>query len=158
MSELLAPSPADQHAEGHRPQPFDAAGESLVPLADKERQFDPAFEAAAWNEAPPLVPGALPPPTSESLADESATDGPGAVAAVAERLRQLGVEDYSLSPWGTSSGLYRFRCSAPWGAGGAYHRHFEAISASPADAAQRVLADIERWQSSQATSTASQIR
>lgn len=146
------------------PAPFDAAAEGLTPLAGPARQVDSQVAPAAWTE-PPRLPPLSPPPAAATPAEvaeaPAQTESPqneATVAAIVDRLRQLGVADYSLSPWGTSSGLYRFRCSAPWGAGGMYHRHFEAVSATPAEAAQRVLADVESWQASRTAQAPTQIR
>lgn len=70
------------------------------------------------------------------------------VATIVQRLSTRGVTDYSLSPWGSGGGFYRFQCSVPWGLDGRYAKQFESVSAEPADAAREVLAQVERWQAS----------
>jgi hypothetical protein len=160
-------APPEQLADG-APEPFEPSTEGLTPLAagptstpptHVDRQIAPV---AAWSEsAPPSVPSApelTGPGAESSVAANPVASGEATVAAVVERLKALGVADYSLSTWGTSSGLYRFRCAAPWGSNGMYHRHFEAVSANPGEAAQRVLEDVSAWQTRQANASATQIR
>lgn len=155
-------------AEEGAPELFDGSVEGLLPLAESERHRDQAVGPAGWNEPPRLAPRdvatRLPQPVEPievgetSVAVDGNPDNSASVSAVFGRLQELGVKDYSLSPWGTSSGLYRCRCSAPWGTRGSYHRHFEAVAGSAAEAAQQVLADVEQWYSSQTGQAASQIR
>lgn len=120
----------------------------LEPLSPRLFPSDqPIQPIAHWQEpAPELL--AEPLPGAEPLAESTA---PESVAGVVTRLRQLGIADYSLSPWGTSGEIYRFRCSAPWGSGGTFHRHFEAVAANPTEAALHVLSQVEAWQQSQAS-------
>ncbi len=162
VNEFWKPAAGEQLAEDPAPAPFDESATGLVPLA-QQRRVDAAVGPAAWNEPPQLAesPTTLPSPPAASegpVASIENRDAATEMSAIYQRLRQLGVEQFSLSPWGTTPGLYRFRCSAPWGSEGHYHRYFEAVSGNPVEAAQRVLVDVERWQTSQAGRTLPEIR
>lgn len=165
LAELLKPADESTLAEPGSPAPFDDSTPGLVQLTEG-RRLDAAVGPAAWNQPTPLEgaetpvspPALVPDQDSGAGAAGENVEAAAQMSAVYQRLRQLGVEQYGLSPWGTTPGLYRFRCSAPWGSEGAYHRYFEAVSADPLDAAQRVLDDVERWQTSQAGRTQAEIR
>jgi hypothetical protein len=164
IAEFLKPATGEQMSKGEPPAPFDESATGLVPLAESDRRVDSAVGPAGWNEPPqlaetrPTISSSPAEVEGHAVSEEDNLAAGGEMSAVYERLRQLGVEQYGLSPWGTTPGLYRFRCSAPWGSEGLYHRYFEAVSGNPVEAAQRVLADVERWQTSQAGRTTPEIR
>jgi hypothetical protein len=149
-------------AEIPPPAAFDPPGPGLAPLEGATRYVDSQVApAAGWSDPPPLSQPGTAASATISVGDPAAIDPTGAqgsVASAIEGLRSRGVADYSMSQWGTSSGLYRFRCSAPSGTGGMFQRHFEAVSADPAEAARRVLADVEAWQASHTGQAATQLR
>ena len=87
-------------------------------------------QAASWETGPP---------TPAAAEDHSP------VTMVVRALNDLGVTEYSLTPWGDRGQAYRFHCSAPWGHEGRYSRQFEAIAADPAQAAEKVLAEVKAW-------------
>lgn len=126
-------------------EPLEGLDPLLEPLSPRPFPSDQAIQPIAhWQDAPPdLV------PETQQPGEQAA--GPTSVPEVVQRLRQLGIADYSLAPWGTSGDIYRFRCAAPWGSEGAFHRHFEAVAANPADAALRVLSQVEAWQQTEAS-------
>jgi hypothetical protein len=156
-------SPQLQQLADGEPAPFDPSIEGLTPLAGASSQVDSQVApVAGWSDIASPADGSAPDldtvPVESVAGGDDLPVGEATVAAVVERLKVFGVEEYSLTTWGTSSGLYRFRCSTPWGAGGIYHRHFEAISADPGEAAQRVLADVSAWQATHTGPPATQIR
>jgi hypothetical protein len=50
-----------------------------------------------------------------------------------------------MTRWGADGTHYRFQCSVPWGEGGLYSQHFEAVAETPADAARQVLDQVNQW-------------
>ncbi|MGI9455298.1 MAG: hypothetical protein ACR2NU_01985 [Aeoliella sp.] len=105
------------------------AGGSLTP-------FPEAANSLAPLGAPPLVDARIEPANLE------VAETP--VAVIARRLEQLGVTEYSLTPWGPGGGFYRFECSAPWGSSGNFSQQFDAVASDPETAARQVLEQVEK--------------
>src|SRR5690606_15950614 len=105
LAELLQPAAGEQMAEGTPPALFDETAAGLVPLAEIERRVDDAVGPAGWHE-PPNVANSQPPlyapPAggAEKIDSAQNSEAAAAMSAVYERLRHLGIEQYSLSPWG----------------------------------------------------------
>lgn len=76
------------------------------------------------------------------------------VAAIEQRLRQLGASYYLLERWGHRRSLYRFQCRMPLKDDPNHYTQFQAIEDQPLRAMQDVLRRIEAWQST-ATASAS---
>ncbi|WP_442483507.1 hypothetical protein [Aeoliella sp. SH292] len=132
-SELISPdsetdTPLAEGEAGSAPAPFTALATPLQPPALLDQNVQPAGGALE-----PVVP---------PLAPES-TESP--VAAVVRALNERGVNDYSMTRWGADGTHYRFQCSVPWGEGGVYSQHFEAVAETPADAARQVLDQVNQW-------------
>lgn len=151
------------------PRPPAAVPQQPVLIAAAEtRGPDFAQQAVAVSPiAPSSTPAALSSPPS-SISPPQAIVEPAPVGpvprqddrlqAAAARLAQLGARDQELQPWGNDGRWYRFSCSATWVDAPNYSRHFEAVSADPAQAVEQVEAEIEAWRRTQlpATSLSSQ--
>jgi hypothetical protein len=105
----------------------------------------------ATNPSTPWTPGGLPEPTR--LPPDPTAPSPQEqdtrLPAQLEHLRQLGVRDQQLTPWGSGGELTRFSCSVPWANSPAYSRHFEAVAATPLAAVEQVTSEIDAWRGGQ---------
>ncbi len=144
VAEACMPDPAADQLPSEDPlaappAEFEMPAEPLVaaeppPLIDANVQ-----RTASWDDEEPTPPPATTNPPSPPR-DESS------VAVLVQQLNGLGVTEYSLTKWGNSGQAYRFHCSVPWGPGGHYARHFDAIADDPADAARQVLEQVQQSQ------------
>jgi hypothetical protein len=67
------------------------------------------------------------------------------VEPLLSQLKQLGVAEYTLEPWGADRKLFRFRCDMPVDAGRQSMEQFEAIAADPRASIERVVSDVSTW-------------
>lgn len=70
---------------------------------------------------------------------------PGLRDRVESRLRELGAVSYRLESWGPDAAFYHFCCRMPVGGSSTCTRHFEHVSARPADAMTAVVRQVEAW-------------
>ncbi len=69
------------------------------------------------------------------------------VEPLLERLRQLGVAEYTLEKWGSADQLYRFRCKMPLVAQNEeITRQFEAVADDPFASIEQVVGEVASWQ------------
>jgi hypothetical protein len=132
-SEIISPdaetdTPLAEGEGGTPPEPFTANATPLQAPVLLDQNVQPAG-GALEPIAPPLTP--------------DSTESP--VAAVVRALNERGVTDYAMTRWGADGTHYRFHCSVPWGEGGLYSQHFEAVAETPADAARQVLDQVNQW-------------
>jgi hypothetical protein len=66
------------------------------------------------------------------------------------RLRDWGVNEYRLEPWGTTR-MFRFSCEMPLAEGGVATQQFEAVAADAMASVAQVVADVESWRATQLT-------
>jgi hypothetical protein len=67
---------------------------------------------------------------------------------ITSELRELGAAYHRLETWEGETKVYRFQCAVSAeaeGGGEGQYRTFEATGTQPADAMQRVLADVRAW-------------
>lgn len=62
-----------------------------------------------------------------------------------ERLRELGANYYRLENWGDDGKFYRCSCSIAAAPHSRATRHFEAVEASPSDAIDGVIRQVQAW-------------
>ena len=122
-----------------------------------DRFFTAAREAVGWDasDAPPPVTATAATPTAASapqfvtLPEAAPAPSQPTLAQQMEpllvQLRQLGVAEYALEPWGQGGRLFRFHCEMPLAAGGAATEQFEAIAADPHASVEQVVADVSSW-------------
>ncbi len=67
------------------------------------------------------------------------------------KLRELGVAEYALEPWGGARQLYRFHCEMPLAGNAQFTEQFEAIAADPRESVAQVVADVASWHASRTT-------
>lgn len=96
--------------------------------------------ATMGNRAAPILGGFSRAPTNRLPLSASAF-----AAYIQGQLRELGVSQYVLEPWGGEGDAYRFWCKVPTGESVLVTRYFEAIDRDSAGAVVRVLAEIEAW-------------
>ncbi len=124
-----------------------AADTAMAPLTPAPPE---AFQADAQPlHAPPLVDSQVHPVGGQQL--QPVAPGPieadrSPVALVFDELKNRGISRCSLDPWGDNGEFFRFHCEAPVAGGSGFTRHFEAVSANPAEAAQEVLRQVSEWQ------------
>jgi hypothetical protein len=122
-----------------------------------DRFLAAAREAVGWDvsDAPPAtatvstpiantpdpqftaLPAPAPAPSQPTLAQQ--------MEPLLVQLRQLGVAEYALEPWGQGGRLFRFHCEMPLAADGAATEQFEAIAADPQASVEQVVADVSSW-------------
>ncbi len=135
-------TPLADHASINDLQPAPAGDSTTSPPADW--YADPSGELTPISVSPQV--------DSQVMQAGLSVEGPiagaplaSSVVAVVEQLEQLGVKEYSLSPWGEGGQFYRFKCFAPWGEGGVFSQQFEAVANDPTEAANEVLQKIAAW-------------
>lgn len=95
--------------------------------------------------APPLFAAAPParirsdPPTSGPVAD---------IAELTSQLTDLGAEGVLVAPWGAEGEFHRIQFSAPLAGAAGFRRQFDAIRATPREAATVALAELREWRAS----------
>jgi hypothetical protein len=150
------------------------------PLPDSAQRVVDRFvatakEAVGWKESSPTA--RIGSPASVSFDQEAAAFAaapspaastvqshmpqPAAAPTLAERveplltkLRELGVAEYALEPWGGEHRLFRFHCEMPLADGGQATEQFEAIAADPQASIEQVVADVAAWQASRGATLA----
>ncbi len=73
------------------------------------------------------------------------------VQPLLERLRSLGVSEYTLEKWGNAGQLYRFRCAMPLAQSDDITRQFEAVADSPLLSVEQVVVEVATWHASRQT-------
>jgi hypothetical protein len=122
-----------------------------------DRFFAAAREAVGWD-ASEAMPAQAATPIAASTAPQFAAPPSTAPAPTPSQpplarqmepllvqLRQLGVAEYALEPWGADGGLYRFHCEMPLAAGAQATEQFEAIAADPHATVEQVVAEVSSW-------------
>jgi hypothetical protein len=66
--------------------------------------------------------------------------------AIPKRLQELGAEYLRLESVDEEARQFRFVCRMPLGGSAAYSRPFEVTAADPVEAMERVLVEVEAWQ------------
>jgi hypothetical protein len=127
------------------PQPVQlAAAESSTPeFAQQAIVLEPVAST------PPEPPTRLIPVAPQQPASDQPSGGDARLEAAAAQLAQFGVHDYQVMPWGSDGRWYRCSCDAAWIGGAQFSRHFEAVAADPASAAEQVAAEIDAWRRTQ---------
>lgn len=74
-----------------------------------------------------------------------AETGASEIEQLRQRFEQLGATYLALERVGVDGARFRFTCNLPLRAGSPYQQRFQGVSADPATAMRRVLADVERW-------------
>ena len=122
-----------------------------------DRFFAAAREAVGWDasDAPfaqpamPAVASTGPQFTPQPIIAPAPTPSQPALAQQMEpllvQLRQLGVAEYALEPWGADGNLYRFHCEMPFATGAQATEQFEAIAANPHATVEQVVAEVSSW-------------
>lgn len=145
--QVIADSISPSEAKGEEDSPLPAA--PMDPLTPSQPAGFIADEEPQPIHAPPLVDPAVKTVGGESavpLGPQSPGSNRSPVAMVVDELKSRGIQRYSFTPWGNNGEYYRFHCAAPLAGGSGFTRHFEAVSADPAEAAQEVLRQINEWQ------------
>lgn len=114
----------------------------------QRRMRDPAARAAAPKN-PVSAPRSTVEPATEVSAGRPAEVATAEFSALEDRLRELGATHYRLETWGSNGELYRFRAMVAVGARSTHNRYFEASDIVPLKAAERVVAQVERWRAGQ---------
>jgi len=136
-----AATPRGRNTTAHF-EPSEARPRTASPKAAQRGIPDASLQATAYSA----------PAASRATSASGEAQQPPASDAFArgeQRLRQYGATRYRLESWGESGEL--FRCSAnvslPNHRAGA--RHFEATAASPSQAIDRLLEQVEAWRAAQ---------
>lgn len=136
-----AATPRGRNTTAHF-EPSEVRPRASQPKAPKRNIPDTALQATAYST--PAAPRA-----NSASAEDQSPPASDAFARGEQRLRQYGATHYRLESWGESGEL--FRCSAnvalPNHRSGA--RHFEATAASPSQAIDRLLEQVETWRAAQ---------
>ena len=136
-----AASPRGRNTTAHF-EPSEARPRTAPAKATQRGIPDASLHATAYS-----TPAA--PQTAAALGEAQRPPASDAFARGEQRLRQYGATRYRLESWGESGEL--FRCSAnvslPNHRSGA--RHFEATAASPSQAIDRLLEQVEAWRAAQ---------
>ncbi len=82
----------------------------------------------------------------ERLESNGISRGTEQVEPLLERLRGLGVSQYSLEKWGNAGQMYRFCCAMPLAQSDEVTRQFEAVTDNPKGSIEQVVAEVSRWQ------------
>jgi hypothetical protein len=133
-----------------QPQPI------LLATAETQGQefVQPAVAAVPVAAPPPAPPTRLIPVAAEPAPSDQSSSGDARLEAAHARLAQLDIRDYRVEPWGGEGRWYRCSCDAPWSGAPQYSRHFEAVAADPASAAEQVAAEVDMWRRTQAATGA----
>jgi hypothetical protein len=131
-------------ADGSRPLPA-PAGSSRAKAFNRAEAAAPIGLPGADTDAAEL--------TRQRAAQIPATAETAAAGEFSERyreitskLRELGAAYHRLETWEGETKVYRFQCALSAGsAGDGGYRTFEATGTEPADAMERVLADVRAW-------------
>jgi hypothetical protein len=136
-----AATPRGRNTTAHF-EPSEVRRRASQPKAPKRNIPDAALQATAYSTATAA-------PAKSAFAEDQPPPTSDAFARGEQRLRQYGATHYRLENWGESGEL--FRCSAnvalPNHRYGA--RHFEATAASPSQAIDRLLEQVETWRAAQ---------
>jgi len=128
------------------------------PVADPAGSGQEAAFGGAATGTPVNVPGADPAAAELTLqraadtAPAAPTDAAGELSGryreITSKLRELGAAYHRLETWEGDTKVYRFQCALTAGGagdGGEAYRTFQATGTKPADAMERVLADVRAW-------------
>jgi hypothetical protein len=122
------------------------AAQSMTPASVTFEQEAAAFDATP-NPAASIPQQLKPQPAAAPTLAER-------VEPLLARLRELGVAEYALEPWGGDSRLFRFHCEMPLAEGGQVTEQFEAIAADPQASIEQVVADVAAWHASRGATLA----
>lgn len=148
LSRFRDPTPPAAAPQGG-PPPFVATPAEAGPSAQR---LPPTLSPPAVGEVQlaSAIDPAGPAVASQMVAPVSQPAGVDArIEAALAQLDELGAGQHQLQPWGTSGQLYRFCCSAAWGSGPDYSRHFEAVAAEPAAAVEQVVGQVAAWRAAE---------
>ncbi len=113
---------------------------------------DGAASAAKRVGTPLAVAPLVSAPQAEAATTNSQTLANDASARrITERLKTLGATYYRLETWGPEREIYRFHCKISAGGDAHGSRYFEASSRDAVEAMERVLRDVETWQSTRSS-------
>ena len=126
-----------------------------------DRFVTAAKEAIDWDEhlgksrqtasKPRAARGTVAAPGVTRPVAEATSPGTGSLEQQVEpllaQLRQFGVAEYALEPWGADHQMFRFHCEMPLAGGVQSTEEFEAIAADPRASIERVVADVSMWKS-----------
>ena len=71
---------------------------------------------------------------------------PPQIEPLLERLRTLGVVEYTLEKWGSAGQLYRFQCKMPLAQSNQITQQFEAVAPDPLASVEQVVGEVSSWQ------------
>ena len=105
------------------------------------------FQPSRWTAHPDstgaAVDGPWPDVPPEGVSGLSGSSEP--LAAMEQRLRQMGATSYRLETWGQGVRRFRFQCRVAADPTTGWARHFEATDPQPVQAVAKVLASVECW-------------
>jgi hypothetical protein len=116
--------------DGRAQRPKQVAAVATAPT------FTPAAPASVVASTPAPVAAPTPPTLAERM------------EPLLAKLKQYGVAQYALEPWGAESRLYRFHCEMPIAGSDQVTEQFEAIAPDPQASIAQVVADVTSWRAS----------